>query len=80
VPWNLSTVAHKKAFLVALSGPMQPHQNSPFMVHDWWVEVGQLGFHPIPLGVSRRRKKKKIWKIKCILFALLNPSYVAVIQ
>jgi hypothetical protein len=25
-----------------LRGTMQPHQNLPFMVHDWWVEVGQL--------------------------------------
>ena len=23
---------------------MQPHQNSPFMVRDQWVEVGQLEF------------------------------------
>ena len=46
------------------------------------------GFHPIPLGVSEKEgkekkkkkgKREKLWKIKHILFALLNSSY-AVIQ
>jgi hypothetical protein len=45
------------------------------------------GFHPIPLGVSGKRregnkkkkgKREKLWKIKYILFALLNPSYAVI--
>ena len=45
------------------------------------------GFHPIPLGVLGKRreeeekkkgKREKLWKIKHILVALLNPSYAVI--
>jgi hypothetical protein len=60
--------------------------------HMIWHSRSQIlnwhGFHPIPLGVSEKEgkekkrkkgKREKLWKIKHILFALLNSSY-AVIQ
>ena len=55
---------------------------------DLTSHILNMGFHPIPLGVSEKEgkekkkkkgKREKLWKIKHILFALLNSSY-AVIQ
>jgi hypothetical protein len=33
---------NEKAFPDAFGGPTEPHQKSPYMVRDRWVEVGQL--------------------------------------
>jgi hypothetical protein len=47
---------------------------------DWFRVI--FGFHPIPLGVWGRGRKEKngkrerLWEIKHIFFALLNPLYI----
>ena len=33
---------NEKVFLDAFGGLTEPHQKSPYMVRDQWVEVGQL--------------------------------------
>ena len=36
---------NEKVFLDAFGGPMEPHQTSPYMVCDQWVEVSHTADH-----------------------------------